>query len=85
MRKGTQQPRLQVSTALKQDEYETLHMTQAKHGVSIGDIIREGCRSYNAKVTISETEMIRVIKAGIKILNEEVAEPDLTDFSPAES
>mgnify|MGYP001559446794 CR=1 FL=1 len=80
MKKLTQKPRLQISTALTQDDYEALHFTQAKHGVSLGDIVREGCRSYNAKVAISETEMIRVIREGIKIINAESK-----DTTPADS
>lgn len=91
-RQKTQQARFQVSTALVQEDYDALHMTQAKHGVNVGDILREGIRSYNSKVAISEVEMIRVIKEGIKAINKELQQagpsdttPDLTDTTPPES
>ena len=77
--KNKQQPRLQISTALKQDDYDALIKAKDKHGVGIADIIREGINAVNNKNLPSERAIIEVVQAGLKSLNEPIPHIDLTD------
>ena len=88
--KNKQQARLQISSALKQDDYDALMKAKDDHGVGIADIIREGINAINNKEVPSEAVIMEIVRAGIKVFKYENkivegATVDFTDTTPAES